>query len=64
MREHSVAGDLTAVRDGTVFRGGPIYEGPLQNLFLTERFAKLYYPDTFTESELFDRAAVSSIVTG
>jgi len=64
MREHSVASSLTAVQNGAVFRGGPIYEGPIQNLFLTERFAKLYYPDTFTESRLFDRASVASIVTG
>ncbi|KOX96574.1 MULTISPECIES: ABC transporter substrate-binding protein [Halorubrum] len=63
MKEHSVASELTAVEDGAVYRGGPIYQGPIQNLFLTERFATLLYPDTYS-GELFDRDAVSAIVTG
>jgi iron complex transport system substrate-binding protein len=64
MKDHDVASDLTAVQEGRVFRGGPIYEGPVHNLFLTERFAKLYFPDAFDEGELFDRGRVSEIVTG
>lgn len=64
MKEHPVASQLTAVNEGQVFRGGPIYEGPIQNLFLTERFAKAYFPDTFTEDQLFNRGRVASIVTG
>ncbi|QKG91953.1 ABC transporter substrate-binding protein [Halorubrum salinarum] len=63
MKEHSVASELTAVESGAVYRGGPIYQGPIQNLFLTERFATLLYPDTYS-GELFDRDAVSAIVTG
>ncbi|MFD1513130.1 ABC transporter substrate-binding protein [Halomarina rubra] len=63
MEEHPVASDLTAVQDGMVFRGGPIYEGPIQNLFLTERFAQAYFPDQFS-GELFDRDELASVVTG
>jgi iron complex transport system substrate-binding protein len=64
MREHPVASRLSAVEQGRVFRGGPIYEGPIQNLFLTERFAKAYFPETFTENRLFDRERVANVVTG
>ncbi|WP_254536693.1 ABC transporter substrate-binding protein [Halomarina litorea] len=64
MEEHPVASDLTAVKEGRVFRGGPIYEGPIQNLFLTERFAKLYFPDAVGDGDLFDRAELAGIVTG
>jgi iron complex transport system substrate-binding protein len=46
-----------------VFRGGPIYTGPIHNLFLTERFATNYFPDTVS-GELFDRGRVSEIVAG
>lgn len=63
MEDHDVASQLTAVDEGLVFRGGPIYEGPIQNLFLTERFATLYFPDSFS-GELFDRGRVASIVRG
>ena len=63
MKDHGVASELTAVRNDAVYRGGPIYQGPIQNLFLTERFATLLYPDTFS-GELFDRDAVADIVTG
>ncbi|MFC5971352.1 ABC transporter substrate-binding protein [Halomarina salina] len=63
MESHPVASELTAVQNGMVFRGGPIYEGPIQNLFLTERFAKAYYPDSFS-GELFDRDELASVITG
>lgn len=63
MREHNVASDLTAVRNDAVYRGGPIYQGPIQNLFLTERFATLLYPGAF-HGELFDRSELSAIVGG
>lgn len=63
MRDHNVASELTAVQDGRVFRGGPIYPGPLHNLFLTERYAKLYFPDSYS-GELFDRGRVSDIING
>jgi iron complex transport system substrate-binding protein len=62
MRGHDVASDLAAVESGRVFRGGPIYQGPLSNLFVTERTARELYPDGF-DGELFDRERVAGIVT-
>ena len=63
MRDHDAGSELAAVQDDRVFRGGPIYQGPIQNLFLTERFAKLFFPDRYS-GELFDRQAVADIVAG
>ena len=63
MENHETAADLTAVREGKVFRGGPIYVGPLQHLFLVERYATSYFPDTYS-GELFDRSELSNIVAG
>ena len=63
MQEDDVASQLTAVQNEQVFRGGPIYPGPLHNLFLTERYATLYFPETFS-GELFDRDRVAAIVDG
>ena len=63
MENHETAADLTAVREGNVFRGGPIYVGPLQHLFLVERYATSYFSDTYS-GELFDRSELSDIVTG
>jgi iron complex transport system substrate-binding protein len=62
MKDHDVASDLTAVQNGKVFRGGPIYTGPLHHLFLTERFAKRYFPDSFS-GELFSRSELSATIT-
>lgn len=62
MKNHPVASDLTAVDGDQVFRGGPIYQGPISNLFVTERTARELYVDSFDE-ELFDRHAVADIVT-
>ncbi|GKZ16179.1 ABC transporter substrate-binding protein [Haladaptatus sp. T7] len=68
MRGHPVASKLTAVKNGRVYRGGYLYQGPIHNLFLTERAAKQLYPDTFGEvtgdDELFDRERVANIVKG
>jgi iron complex transport system substrate-binding protein len=63
MKEHPVASTLSAVENDRVFRGGPVYQGPIQNLFLVERGAKDLYPDTFS-GELFDRDRVADIVNG
>ncbi|WP_132058831.1 ABC transporter substrate-binding protein [Halorussus amylolyticus] len=63
MQGHNVASQLTAVENEDVYRGGPIYQGPIQNLFLTERFATLLYPDAYS-GELFDRDELAAIVTG
>ncbi|MCU4799878.1 ABC transporter substrate-binding protein [Halobacteria archaeon HArc-gm2] len=60
---HDVGASLTAVQEGRIFRGGPVYQGPIHNLFLVERLAKNLYPDTFS-GELFDRQRVADIVTG
>jgi iron complex transport system substrate-binding protein len=62
MKNHEVASELRAVKNGKVFRGGPIYVGPLHHLFLVERYATEYFPDTFS-GELFDRDELASIVT-
>ncbi|XVH31516.1 ABC transporter substrate-binding protein [Haloferacaceae archaeon DSL9] len=68
MRDHPVASELTAVQDGRVYRGGYLHQGPIHNLFLTERAAKQLYPDIFgdvtDETALFDRRRVADIVTG
>lgn len=64
MRNHDTASQLRAVQNGAVYRGGPIYQGPIQNLFLTERYAKLLYPEEFSEDRLFDRSTVSGIIAG
>ncbi len=63
MKQHSVASKLQAVKNDRVLRGGPIYQGPIINLFTTERAATSLYPDTFS-GKLFDREKVSSIITG
>ena len=63
MHDHETASELTAVQNGNVFRGGPIYAGPLHNLFLTERYATGYFPEAFS-GELFDRDELASIITG
>lgn len=63
MQDHDVASELTAVQEGRVFRGGPIYQGPLQHLFNLERFATLYFPDRFS-GDLFSRADLAAAVRG
>jgi iron complex transport system substrate-binding protein len=62
MQDHDTASRLTAVENEMVFRGGPIYLGPIQHLFLTERFATGLYPDAFS-GELFDRGELAEIIT-
>ncbi|GGL65024.1 ABC transporter substrate-binding protein [Halocalculus aciditolerans] len=68
MRDHPVGGELTAVQNGRVYRGGYLFQGPLQNLFLTERAAQQLYPGEFGSvidgEQLFDRQRVADIVTG
>ncbi len=62
MKNDDVASELTAVQNDMVFRGGPIYPGPLHHLFLVERYATGYFPETFS-GELFDRDELASIIT-
>jgi iron complex transport system substrate-binding protein len=63
MRDHPIGSKLTAVQEDRVYRGGPIYSGPLHNLFMIERYATGYFPEAFDEDELFDRDRLASIVT-
>jgi iron complex transport system substrate-binding protein len=62
MQNHDTASRITAVENGDVYRGGPIFMGPIQHLFLTERFATELYPESFS-GDLFDRGELASIVT-
>ncbi|WP_246998353.1 ABC transporter substrate-binding protein [Halosolutus gelatinilyticus] len=68
MQDHPVGSELTAVQNGRVYRGGYLNQGPIHNLFLTERAAKQMYPEEFgdvtDDTELFDRQRVADIVTG
>lgn len=61
--DHDLGSELTAVQEGRVFRGGPMYAGPLHNLFMIERYAKGYFPDEFTENELINRDKLARIIT-
>jgi iron complex transport system substrate-binding protein len=63
MQDHEVGSQLTAVQEGRVFQGGPIYCGPLHNLFMIDRYARQYFPDEFTEDRLFDRDRLATIIT-
>jgi iron complex transport system substrate-binding protein len=63
MKDHATASELTAVQNDMVFRGGPIYSGPLHHLFLTERYATAYFPDVYS-GELFGRQRVADIISG
>ena len=63
MKDHEVGSQLRAVQNDRVFRGGPIYTGPLHNLFMIERYAKRYFPDEFTEGQLFSREHLATIIT-
>ncbi|WP_018258905.1 ABC transporter substrate-binding protein [Halomicrobium katesii] len=64
MQDHPVGSQLTAVQEERVFRGGPIYAGPLHNLFMIERYATGYFPEAFSEDELFDRQRLADIING
>ena len=68
MQEHSVGSELTAVQNERVYRGGYLRQGPIQNLFLTERAAQQLFPGEFGEvtgdQQLFDRQRVADIVNG
>lgn len=68
MQDHSVGSELSAVQNGRVYRGGYLHQGPIHNLFLTERAAKQLYPEEFgdvtSDTELFDRQRVADIING
>jgi len=61
MENDDTASTLRAVSEGEVYRGGPLHQGPITNMVVTERQAgQLYDVDT----ELFDRQRVGEIVNG
>ena len=68
MQEHPAGSELTAVRNERVYRGGYLHQGPIHNLFLTERAAQQLFPEEFgavtSDEQLFDRQRVADIVTG
>ncbi|UPV76778.1 ABC transporter substrate-binding protein (plasmid) [Halorussus limi] len=61
MKNHSVASELTAVKNGDVYRAGPLYQGPITNLVVTDRMARTLYG---AEEKLFDPKRVADIVNG
>ncbi|WP_181687069.1 ABC transporter substrate-binding protein [Halorhabdus salina] len=61
LEDHSVASQLTAVENGDVYRAGPLYQGPITNLVVTERLARALYG---ADGELFDRERVANVVNG
>ena len=63
VRDHDLGSELSAVQNDMVFRGSPIYCGPLHNLFMIERYATGLYPEEFTEDQLFDRDRLATIIT-
>jgi len=68
MQDHPVGSQLTAVQNERIYRGGYLHQGPIHNLFLTERAAKQLYPDEFgsvtSDEQLFDRQRVADIING
>ncbi|QCW03673.1 ABC transporter substrate-binding protein [Natrinema pallidum] len=68
MQRHPVGSELTAVQNGRVYRGGYLNQGPIHNLFLTERAAKQLFPEEFGDvtgdEHLFDRQEVANIING
>ncbi|MFC3956899.1 ABC transporter substrate-binding protein [Halovivax cerinus] len=64
LEDHAVASKLTAVRNGDVYQGGYLDQGPIINLFQTEQAAKRIFADEFTEDELFDRQQLADIILG
>ncbi|AGB15541.1 ABC-type Fe3+-hydroxamate transport system, periplasmic component [Halovivax ruber XH-70] len=61
LESDNTARKLSAVESGDVYRGGPLYQGPITNLVVTERAARQLYD---VEEDLFDRQRVAEIVDG
>ncbi|WP_121743863.1 ABC transporter substrate-binding protein [Natronorubrum halophilum] len=61
MKDHDVAQQLTAVQNNDVYRAGPLYQGPIINLAVTQQLAEQLYG---IEEELYDPQEVSDIVNG
>jgi len=61
MQDHDTASALTAVSEGKVYRGGPLYQGPITNMVVAQRQAEQLYG---ADEDLFDRQRVGEIVNG
>ncbi|GKZ12660.1 ABC transporter substrate-binding protein [Haladaptatus sp. T7] len=61
LENDNTASKLTAVKNGDVYRAGGLYQGPITNLVLTQRTAKLLYG---VEKPLYDSQRVVDIVNG
>ncbi|SIS14479.1 ABC transporter substrate-binding protein [Natronorubrum thiooxidans] len=61
MDADNAGSQLTAVENGDVYRGGPLYQGPITNLVVTQRAAEQVYG---VDEQLYDPQAVSDIVNG
>lgn len=55
---------MQAVEEGAVYNAGYLDQGPINNVYHTERAAKDIYPDSFENVTLFDRERVAEIVAG
>jgi iron complex transport system substrate-binding protein len=61
LENNNTASKLTAVKNGDVYRAGGLYQGPITNLVLTQRTAKMLYG---VEKPLYDSQRVVDIVNG
>ncbi|MDF9747412.1 ABC transporter substrate-binding protein [Natrinema salsiterrestre] len=61
MEDDDTARELTAVQNDDVYRGGPLYQGPITNLVVTQRAAEQLYD---VDEQLYDPQRVSDIVNG
>ncbi|WP_265109667.1 ABC transporter substrate-binding protein [Halosolutus halophilus] len=61
MEDDNAGSQLTAVQNGDVYRGGPLYQGPITNLVVTQRAAEQVYD---VDEQLYDPQDVSDIVNG
>ncbi|WP_049928990.1 ABC transporter substrate-binding protein [Halopiger goleimassiliensis] len=61
LKNHNIASNLTAVQNDDVYQAGPLHQGPIINLVVTERTAQQLYD---VDEQLFDRERVGEIVTG
>jgi iron complex transport system substrate-binding protein len=59
LEDHDVAGELTAVQNGDVYRAGGLYQGPITNLVLTQRLGEQLYG---VDDQLYDPDRVARIV--
>jgi len=57
MESDDTASELTAVQNGDVYRGGPLYQGPITNMVVAQRQARQLYD---AEGDLLDRERVGA----